>query len=195
MGCDFGGLTLMTQNRFSEGQRFAVMHEPRPGAHAPERRSPQFGARGLTTVLDYPVARADVMQQEVAEWSNNLEAKIIRHVELSAVDGCRWPRRENGRNMADTATVRHAGHVDENLPARLNVRYEARIVLDVLVLRRSFRRSHKLGEGIDIALLILCARATRTVWQRFITGRVVGYRVKVRTETHKAPQAGVLVDD
>lgn len=62
------------------------MHQPRPGAHAPKRRRSYLEARGLWPVLDNAVARANVMQKEIAEGSNNLEAEMIVRRQRSTIN-------------------------------------------------------------------------------------------------------------
>ena len=150
----------MKQDRIVEGERPAVVQELRPGAHAPERGCPQQVARALPAVLDDAIARADVVQQEVAERADDLEAEITRDGELSAGNACSLRRGEHGRHVAEAATVGRwvrDGHVEEDTPARSHVRREALVVLYADVLRRGFCRPEKFGEGVYVPLIIFPA--------------------------------------
>ena len=50
------------------------MHQSVARAHAPQRRGAHLQPRRLPAVLDYPVYRPHVVQQEVAERLNNFVA-------------------------------------------------------------------------------------------------------------------------
>src|SRR5215207_9978615 len=79
------GLARVAQDGLAEGQREAVVHQPRARPHAPERRRTHLLARRLAAVLHDVVARADVVQQEVAERADDLTAERDGHAERAAV--------------------------------------------------------------------------------------------------------------
>src|SRR5947208_1436941 len=97
------------------------MHQPRTGAHTPKRRRTYFEARGLRSVLYDAIARADVMQQEVAERPNDFEAEMGVRRQCSTINHNLRPGRNDRRDMTDTAAVSKARHGGKELPAFFDV--------------------------------------------------------------------------
>src|SRR5262245_6433751 len=58
-------LAAVAEDRGLDADRGAVVHEARAQPQSPERRGAQLARAALATVLDDPVAGADVVQQEV----------------------------------------------------------------------------------------------------------------------------------
>ena len=67
-------LARVTQDRLVEGQRFAVVHQAVACADSPERSRANARTCDRPAVLHYEVARPDVVQQEIAEGTNDLAA-------------------------------------------------------------------------------------------------------------------------
>jgi len=69
----------VAQSGFAEGERFAVVHQPRVGAHAPQRRRAELVRRRLAAILHDAVAGAYIVQQEVAERVDDLVGQSRGH--------------------------------------------------------------------------------------------------------------------
>src|SRR5262245_52898706 len=69
-----------------EGERQSVVHQLWPRAHAPQRRSSHHVPGARAAVLDDPVTRPDVVQQEVTERAYSLVAESRRNYERALVD-------------------------------------------------------------------------------------------------------------
>src|SRR5262245_66554653 len=78
--------TRVALDRIVEGERQPVVHQLRTRADAPQRRSSQHVPCACAAVLDDPVARPDVVQQEVAERADGLIAQSRRDNERALVD-------------------------------------------------------------------------------------------------------------
>src|SRR5215510_5524783 len=76
----------MALDRIVEGERQPVVHQLGTRADAPQRRSSQHVPCACAAVLDDPIARSDVVQQEVAEWTDVLIAESRRDNERAQVD-------------------------------------------------------------------------------------------------------------
>ena len=93
----------VTLYRIVDSTRQPVMHQLGARAEAPQRRSSHHVPRACAAVLDDPVARPDVVQQEVAERADSLVAESRRDGERALVDN--GPRRGggDGRSVTDRA--------------------------------------------------------------------------------------------
>src|SRR5204863_4785041 len=87
-------------------RRAAVVHELVVRPQAPQRRSPNHVSGCLPVGLYYPVASADVVEQEVAERVDDLVAERVGHGELPAVDDRADGRGRDRADVADRATER-----------------------------------------------------------------------------------------
>jgi len=128
-------------NRVGQAQGLQVMHEPRPHAQSPERRSAQLVGRVLLRRLHDTVARADVVQQEIAVGMDNLVAESLRHGERAAVDGRAGRRSHNCAHVARAAADRF-----EDGLARLGVRRRRQHH----IAWRHFRAADELRKVIDV---------------------------------------------
>src|SRR5262245_21730904 len=72
--------------RIVDSTRQPVVHQLGARAEAPQRRSSHHVPRACPAVLDNPVARPDVVQQEVAERADSLVAESRRDGERALVD-------------------------------------------------------------------------------------------------------------
>src|SRR5713101_6097819 len=179
----------VAQDGLVAGERLAVVHQPIAAAHAPQRRRAHPVARGLPAVLDDPVPRAHVVEEEVAERVNRLVAQGGRHRERALVDD-RAHRR--GGDVADVADVAADGV--EELAPRLGVGSggEGRVA------RRHAGGTHELGELVDIALHVL--GVLHAVAHHPAVGRVVRRQESIRDALlvevsvgGEGQQAGLLV--
>src|SRR5262249_1743641 len=139
-------LRVMPQYRVIPGQRLSVVHQTISRPHSPQgSRSHEIGG-SLPAVLDDPIRRSDIMQEEISKRVNGLVAQRGRHCESSTVDhgpGCRG---------------RDAGHVTdcaadgvEDVPARLGVSSRGKRVVP----RGRLGRPHEAGEYVYIVVDIL----------------------------------------
>ena len=69
----------MSFDGFAETQRLPVVHQTVARANAPERRGADFITRGLSAILHNSVARADIVQQKVAERMDDFAAECRRN--------------------------------------------------------------------------------------------------------------------
>src|SRR5262247_4748003 len=101
--CPLGGVQLVelvsyeraadagvTLYRIVDSARQPVVHQLGARAEAPQRRSSHHVPRSRAAVLDDPVARPDVVQQEVAERADSLVAESRRDGERALVDHRAW---------------------------------------------------------------------------------------------------------
>src|SRR5262245_13245033 len=93
-------------DRIVEGGRQPVVHQLGTRADAPERRSAQHVPRACSAVLDDPVARPDVVQQEVAEQADVLIAQSRRDSERALVDHRAWRGGVERGRVTDRAPYR-----------------------------------------------------------------------------------------
>src|SRR5947209_2481229 len=137
-----------------EGQSRAVVQQAVARPHAPQRRGAYLRPRRLPAVLDYPVARPHVVQQEVAERLDDLVAERCGDAERPAVDDRAGRGCHHLRDVADAATEGHTGHVVEEGLAGVDVRLEN--TLDVRVLRRGRGRTLELcvGRGVLVCVYV-----------------------------------------
>src|SRR5947209_8578040 len=91
---DSRGFATVTQNRIVSGKRKQIMHQPVTRPAAPKRRGAHEVSCSLSTVLDNPISRSHVMQQEVAVGMDDLAPQSCRHGEGAAIDDgtCRGSR-------------------------------------------------------------------------------------------------------
>src|SRR5262245_3472391 len=78
--------TGVALNGLVEGEREAVVHQLGTCPDTPERRRPDHVARGLAPVLNDPIARSDIVQEEIAEWADNLVAESGRNPHGAPID-------------------------------------------------------------------------------------------------------------
>src|SRR5690349_2011989 len=93
----------MKLNRIEDRDVQTFVHQPVAAADAPQRCGAQHVGRTLPGVLNDAIARADVVECEVAEWMDDLVAESGWDRERAAIDrGARSGSRERAR-MANTA--------------------------------------------------------------------------------------------
>src|SRR5258707_7546032 len=99
-----GPFSVVTLDRVGARRREAIMHQAIASPHTPERRGAHFVGGVLGTVLDDSIARAEVVQQEIAKGMNDLVSEGIRNSERAAIQhrSC-WDGRD-GSNVTSGAT-------------------------------------------------------------------------------------------
>src|ERR671925_1802754 len=108
---DVVSFVAMILNGFVECAGPAVVHQFRPGADSPKRRSAHLVRRLLATVLHYPVPGTDVMQEEVTVGVDDFVTECRRNDERPRVHGRTRGCGNPGRNVASVAAdaVEQAG--------------------------------------------------------------------------------------
>src|SRR5712671_3932934 len=101
----------MFRDRFGVGSHGGVVHELRSRSKSPQRHCANFVLRIGRTVLHDSIARADVMQQEIAEGMELLASDRSRKNVGSTVNGS---ARRRGRHGLDV-TVRAADLLEDRL--------------------------------------------------------------------------------
>src|ERR1700749_2991947 len=172
------GLARVAQYRFVQGERLravvrgrarraAVVHELVVRPKTPERRGANHVLRGLAAVLDEAVARADVVEQEVAERVNDLIRERGGNDERAAVDDRAFGRGRHRARVADRTTER----VEER---RAGV---CRVVLNQSVVAgRGAERTHEARKRLYVLLAVFAAVDARVTG----AGLVVRHRVEGR---------------
>src|ERR1700730_6088906 len=135
------GLALVALDRALQGQRFEVMHKPRPHAQAPKCRRAKFVRGILRPGLDDAVAGLEVMQQKIAVGMDDLVAERRRHGESPAIDARARRRRRDGLHMTDIA----ADPLEQGLTGS-----GIRPGRQVGVAWRHLRAANELSEMVDI---------------------------------------------
>src|SRR6267154_1169198 len=120
-----------------ESGRAAVVQQLRARSNTPKRRRAHFLSGFLAAGLHDAVTSANVMQQKVAVWMNDLVAQRIGHDERPRGYGRAWRRR---RDRGDVAEV--AAHVVEQGCAGADVRGSGQSG----VARRDFSGAHETRE-------------------------------------------------
>src|SRR5947209_20166081 len=136
-----GGFAAVTQDSFVASEGRIIVHQTVTSPQSPQRSSAQLVGRCLSAVLHNAIARSYIVQQEVAEWVNDLAAQCRRSCERSAIDHC---ARRGGSNRGDMADV--AADAVEQVCAGLCVSRGGQRG----VLRRGLGRAHEAGETVDV---------------------------------------------
>src|SRR2546427_5368922 len=143
---DRRGLARVPQDRLVAAEAQAIVHQPNPGTHAPQRSRPDLVAGGRPAVLDDPVTGADVVQQEIAERVDRLAAEGDRHGEGALVDHGSRRRGCDGPYVAGVAADQ-----GEQLVAAPGARRGG----EDFVPWRSLGGPHEPGEGLHVLPIVI----------------------------------------
>src|SRR5262245_26408074 len=133
----------MALYRLVVGERQSVMHQFGPRANAPQRRRPDHVPGASAAVLYDPIARPDVVQQEVTERADSFITEFRRDPECAAVNQCAGRGGDYGGCVTDCA------------PYLIKQRLAATdCVVDGAAARRPCG-SHEISERLHIGAVVL----------------------------------------